>query len=160
MFLIVTGTPSSGKTKVARALAKKYKLKYIDVYKLIKENKLYSFYDRRLKSYVVDVSKLNIFLVKNFKDKDVIIDSHLSHELDKRYVDLCVVVKCDIKVLKRRLERRGYSKLKIRENLDAEIFDVCLVEAVENGHKIKIIDTSNGLKKKDLEIHFAISNSK
>ena len=31
---------------------------------------------------------------------------------------------------------------KIRTNLDCEIFDVCLVEALDKGHKVKIIDTS------------------
>ena len=43
--------------------------------------------------------------------------------------------------LKKRLEKRGYSKQKIRENMDAEIFDVCLNEAKEEGHKIKIVRT-------------------
>ena len=81
----------------------------------------------------------------------MVIDSHLSHYLDKKYVDLCVVVKCDIKVLKKRLEKKKYSKAKIRENLDSEILDVCLVEALENGHKIKVIDTTKGFKKKDIE---------
>jgi broad-specificity NMP kinase len=46
-----------------------------------------------------------------------------------------------LKKLKKRLEKRNYSKSKIRENLDAEIFDVCLVEAKEKGHKIKVIET-------------------
>lgn len=92
-------------------------------------------------------------MIKYTKEfKDVVIDSHLSHYLDKKYVDLCVVVKCNVMVLEKRLKKRGYSSLKIQENLDAEIFEVCLNEARENGHKVKIIDTSKGLKKKDLEI--------
>jgi len=37
-------------------------------------------------------------------------------------------------------------KRKIRENLDAEIFDVCLNEAKEKGYRIKIINTTKGLK--------------
>ena len=154
MFVvIVTGSVGAGKTKVARGIAKKYKLKYLDVGKLIKENKLYDKYDRKLKTYIVDTKKLNRFLIKLIKkDKNLIIDSHLSHFLDKKYIDLCVVVKCDISVLKKRLEVRKYSKAKIRENLDAEIFDVCLVEATEREHKIKVIDTSKGIKKKDLYI--------
>ena len=43
--------------------------------------------------------------------------------------------------LKKRLERRKYNKLKIQENLECEIFDVCLNEARELKHKIKIIYT-------------------
>ena len=57
---------------------------------------------------------------------DIIIDSHLSHYLPRKYVDLCIVTKCDIKVLKNRLKNKKYSKSKVRENLDAEIFDICL----------------------------------
>ena len=74
--------------------------------------------------------------------KLLVIDSHLSHYLPKKYVKLCVVTKCDLKVLKKRLEKRKYSKGKVRENLDAEIFDVCLNEAKELGHKVKVVDTT------------------
>ncbi len=154
MIIICTGTPGTGKTKVASKIAKMYKLKYVDVNKLIKKNKLYERYDRKLKTYIVDAKKLNKFLVDYIKksSKNLILDSHLSYYLDKKYVDLCVVVRCDIKVLKKRLEKRRYSNNKIRENLDAEILDVCLVEAKDNGYKIKIIDTTKGIKKKDLLI--------
>ena len=51
-----------------------------------------------------------------------------------------------VKGIKKRLVKRKYSKEKIRENLDAEILDVCLVEALENKHKVKVVDTTNGIK--------------
>jgi broad-specificity NMP kinase len=46
-----------------------------------------------------------------------------------------------LKKLKQRLKKRGYHKAKIEENLECEIFDVCLEEAKEAGHKVKIINT-------------------
>ena len=141
--IIVTGTPGTGKTKVSRKLAKKSG-KYIDVNKILDKYKLKERYDRKRKTWVVDVKKLNkilISLISKSKEK-LIIDSHLSHYLPKKYVSLCIVCKCDLKILKKRLERRGYSKSKIRENMDAEIFDICLNEAKEKGHKIKIVDTT------------------
>ncbi len=148
MIIIVTGVPGVGKTTFAIGLAKKLKYPYIDVHSLVKKYKLHEGYDRKSKSYIVDVSKLGKFLVKYIKDKDnLIIDSHLSHYLHPKYVDLCVVVKCDLRVLEKRLQKRGYGAAKIRENLDAEIFDVCLVEASEKGHKIKVVDTSSGVGK-------------
>ena len=148
MIIVVTGSSCVGKTKVAMAITEKYDLEYFDVYGFIKKNKIYDKYDRKWNSFLVDVEKLKKALVDVVKNKDnLVIDSHLSHYLDKKYVDLCVVVKCDIKILKKRLEKRKYSKLKIRENLDAEIFDTCLVEATEKGHNIKVIDTSKGFKK-------------
>ncbi|MAG19934.1 hypothetical protein CL618_00690 [archaeon] len=147
MIITVTGTPCTGKTKVSKELSKKYKLKYLDVNKLIEDEGLSEGYDRKLKSKIVDVKKLNKKLVEIIKEnKNLVIDSHLSHYLDKKYVDLCVVVKCGLEKLKKRLEKRKYSKKKIRDNLDSEIFDVCLVEALEKGHKIKVIDTTKGIK--------------
>lgn len=150
-LIIVTGSVASGKTTVAKKIAKKYKLEYVDLNSLIKKNKLYDFYDRKFKSYVVDVKKMNKFLRRYIEGKDLVIDSHLSHFLGKKYVDLCIVVKCDLKILRKRLEKRKYSKEKIKENLDAEIFDVCLEEAKEEGYKIKVVDGSRDLKSKDIE---------
>lgn len=142
-IIIVSGSVATGKTTVAKKLAKKYKAKYIDVNRLIKENKLYDSYDKKDKSYVVDIKKLNKFLISLIKksNESLVIDSHLSHYLPKKYVDLCVVVKCELKKLKKRLEKREYGKKKIKENLEVEIFDVCLTEAKERGHKIKIINS-------------------
>jgi len=144
MVIIVTGCPATGKTTIARKIAEKKKLRYIDVNQLIKDNKLYSYYSRKDMSYVVDVKKLNRFLIKLIKkDKDVVLDSHLSHYLPNKYVDECIVTKCNLKELKKRLEKRKYPNKKIRDNLDCEIFDVCHIEALENKHKVRIIDTSD-----------------
>lgn len=82
---------------------------------------------------------------KKIKD-GMIIDSHLSHYLPSKYVDLCIITKCNLKVLEKRLKKRRYSNKKIRENLDAEIFDVCLNEAKENNHEVFVVDTSKGIK--------------
>src|SRR3989344_1878067 len=144
MIIIVTGCPATGKTTVARKIAKSRKLKYIGVNQLINDNKLYSYYSKKDRSYVVDVKKLNKFLIGLIKkNKNLVIDSHLSHYLPSKYVDLCIVTKCNLKELKKRLERRGYSKEKIRANIDCEIFDVCYIECLENGHKVKVVDASN-----------------
>lgn len=147
MIIIISGSVGTGKTYIAKLISKKYKLKYIDVNRIIKYNKLYDSYHKKLKTYEVDIKKLNKVLIKLIKkENNLVIDSHLSHYLPKRYVDLCIITKCDLKTLKKRLEKRKYSKEKIRENLDAEIFDVCLTEAEEKGHRIKIIDSTKGFK--------------
>jgi len=147
-IIIVTGNVCTGKTTLAKILSKKYHAIYINVNELIKDFKLYSYYDKKDKAYVVDVKKLNKFLIKLIKNSknNLILDSHLSHYLPRKYVDLCYVTKCDLKILKKRLEKRKYSKEKIRENLDCEIFDVCLNEALENKHNIRIVDTNKGIK--------------
>src|SRR3989344_6262261 len=136
--IIVSGSVGAGKTTIAMNLAHKLKAVYVDVNSLVDEYGLSGGYDKKRKSKIVDVDKLNKVLIEMIKKskKRLIIDGHLSHFLPAKYVEKCYIVKCDLKELKKRLEERGYSKSKIRENLDAEIFDVCLEEAREVGHKI------------------------
>jgi len=175
--IIVTGVPGTGKTTLSKKLAKKLNFYYIDVNKIIKKYNISEGYDKKRKTKIVDVNKLNKALIKeinNYKKmiqstikkysintnsnnkieyiikknkikEGIIIDSHLSHYLPKKYVDLCIVTKCDLKVLEKRLKNKKYSKSKVRENLDAEIFDVCLNEAKENKHKTFVIDTTKGI---------------
>jgi len=148
--IIVTGTPGTGKTTIAKKIAKQYRFLYIDVPTLVKEHKLYEAYDKKRKCFVVDTKKFVYVIIKKLvdyrKEKGIIIDSHLAHYLPKKYVDLCIVTKCNLKMLKKRLEKRGYTRNKVRENLDCEIFDVCLTEAKKQRHKILIVDSSKRVK--------------
>ncbi len=143
-IILVTGSVATGKTTTAKEISRKTNCEYININELIKKNKIYDNYNRKLDSYEVKINKLNTFLIKLIKKNrnGLVLDSHLSHYIDSKYADLCVVCKCDIKMLKKRLEIRGYSEEKIRENLDSEIFDVCLVEALEKKHKVIIVDTT------------------
>ncbi len=141
--IIVTGTPGTGKTTVAMQLAKRLKYEYIDVNRIIKNEKLSEGYDRKRLCKIIDIKKLNRILGKIIKNskKKVVIDSHLSHHLPVELVDMCVVTKCNLKLLNMRLKKRKYPLNKIKENLQCEIFDVCLNEAHEKGHKTIIFDT-------------------
>ena len=178
--IAVTGTPGTGKTTIAKKLAKRLDFYYLDVNRFIKRNKLYEGYDKRRKTKIVDVRKLNKALmgfIKFFKNKNIenasllkarstrtliklnikkitnikknkqkikgiIIDSHLSHYLPRRYVDFCIVAKCDIKELNKRLKNKKFNKNKIQENLQSEIFDICHNEAIRRKHKVIIADTA------------------
>ena len=143
MIIIVSGTPGTGKTDFAKKLAKEKNLKYIDVNHLVKQHNLSEGYDKEKDTELIDIEKLNKVLIELIeKDDNLVIDSHLSHYLPKKYVDKCYITKCDLKELKKRLEKRDYSEQKIRENLDAEIFDTCRIEALEVGHDVEVVDTS------------------
>src|SRR3989344_6217143 len=141
--ICVSGSVGCGKTTISKELAKKINYQYLSLNELIKEKKLEGKHLKKFDSYEVDIKKLNKVVEKIIKNskKNLVIDGHMSHYLDKKYVDLCVVCKCDLIELKRRLEERKYNKDKIRENLDSEIFDVCLVEAFENKHKVLVVQT-------------------
>lgn len=142
--IIVTGTPGTGKTEIAKEVAKKLKFKYIDANDVIKKNNLSEKYDKKRNTYIVDENKLAKALIKVIKkEKNTVIDSHMSHFIEKKYVDLCIVTKCKIPELRKRMAKRKYSPLKIKENIDSELFDVCCNEAYENRHDLLIIDTTN-----------------
>ena len=150
--IVVTGTPGTGKTTLAKNLAQKLNFLYLDVNKIIFKYKLSEGYDNKRKTKIIDINKLNkrlILEIKNFKKqnkkfKGIIIDSHLSHYLPRKYVDICIVTKCGIKELNKRLKKKEFNKSKIQENVQAEIFDICYNEAKERKHKIILVDTTKG----------------
>ena len=153
--IIVTGTPCTGKTTLAKEIAKRFKFKYVDANKIVKDNDLSDGYDKERDCEIVDVKNLNRVLKAIIKEEyKVVIDSHLSHELPNDLVDLCIVTKCNLKELEKRLKERDYSKEKIRENLDSEIFDICFVEAKENNHEILIIETDMEIPWEELAKRF------
>ncbi len=155
--IIVTGSPGTGKTTLSKKLAEDIAFNYVDVTELIKEKGISDGYDNDKKCLIVDTKKLNKELINTIEKcdnsvKGIVIDSHLSHYLPSKYVDLCIVTKCELNVLKKRLEKRGYSDAKVRDNLDVEIFNVCFEEANKFGYKILIVDTSHGVDKNLLKL--------
>ena len=146
--ILITGTPGTGKTTLAKKLSLLLDYTYFDVNSYAKKAHIYSSYDKKRQSYVVDEAKLASSLIKvrqkalKTGSRGLIFDSHMSHFLPSKYADLCIVARCSLKALEKRLQGKGYSKAKVRENIDAEIFDTCLIEAREMGHKIVVFDTT------------------
>ena len=100
----------------------------------------------------MDIPKLNKFLIDliNKSEENLILDSHLSHYLPKSYVDICIVTVCDIDILSKRLKKRKYSKNKISDNLEAEIFKYCLLESKKNKHNVLVVDASKRVELKGI----------
>ncbi len=155
--ICISGTPGTGKTSLAKLLSRELGFPILDVKRFIKEKDLSAGYDKKRRCDIVDIKILTKELVQEIKKtkkvhdpKGIIIDSHLSHYLPKRLVTLCIITRCSLKELELRLKKRKYSKEKIRENLDSEIFDTCQIEARELGHVVYVIMTTKGIKKQDL----------
>jgi adenylate kinase len=149
--IIITGTPGTGKSSLAKKLCSKFKFKYINVNNIIQKSKAQEGYDEKRKTKIINVDKLIKSLVDEIKNskiksKGIIIDSHLSHDIPAEYVDLCIVTRCSLKDLYKRLKNRRYPESKIRENIEAEIFEICSLESKKNNHKIIEIDTTKSLK--------------
>jgi adenylate kinase len=155
--ILITGTPGTGKSSLAKELSLSTHWKVLDLKKFVQKHTLAVGYDRERKSQIVDSGRLARELVK-FIDAyrqshdggrrpsgpvhGLIIEGHMSHFLPVEHADTCIVTKTHISELNRRLMSRRYHKAKIRENLESEIFDICLEEARNAGHRIMVIDTT------------------
>ncbi|HLD12663.1 MAG TPA: adenylate kinase family protein [Candidatus Nanoarchaeia archaeon] len=146
--IIVTGTPGTGKTALAKTIAQQLGATYIDIKKLIKPYHLAEGYDKNMQSYTITKEKLvNVLInVINASKKILVIDGHLSHYLPKKYVQTCIVTTCTLPLLQRRLKKRNYTPSKIKENLEAELCNACLGEARDQNHNIIIVDTTHNPK--------------
>ena len=149
--VIITGSVGSGKTTLANKLRKVLKYKHLHVDTLLRQHNLKDDYDKKRKCHVIDTKELNKILLQEIKEakdeKGVIIDSHLAHHLPKKGVDTCIVTICKIEKLATRLKKRKYHQQKIKENIECEIFHVCLDEARKRHKKVIVIDTTNGVNK-------------
>lgn len=146
MIIAITGTPGTGKTTLAKKLAKKLDYPILDVNEFIKEHEdVVLEYDKERETKIVEENMLIDLIVEHIKTEgilDLIVESHLAHYLPSKVVGKCLVLSCDLKKLKERLEERGYNELKIKENLEAETFDTILQESMDEGHDVIQIDTS------------------
>ena len=153
MIIAVSGTPATGKSTIAKLLAKKLKYKYIDLNEMAKEKNLYAGYDEKRKVKIVDIGLIEK-AVKEMEG-DLILDSHYSHEIKN---DLTVILRTNPGELRERMGKKGWPKEKIEENVQAEIMEVCKTEAFELGRKVLEIDTTG--KKPEQVVGEIMSNVK
>src|SRR3989344_5814218 len=75
--ICVSGCVCCGKTKYSKKLAKEKNYEYIDLNKVIDDNKLKDKYDKKRKTWEVDVSKLKKVLVKLIKNSKKNLDTEI-----------------------------------------------------------------------------------
>ena len=147
--IAVTGTPGTGKTYLSKRLSSHLGFEYIDLNSLARDSGWVDGYDEGRACDIIDEGKLRDGIAPFLEEKaqsgkkGLVLDSHMAHLIPKGLVSLCIVVRCPLPLLKGRLEARGYTASKVRENLDSEIFDVCLVEAAEEGHDVLEMSSSD-----------------
>lgn len=136
MIIAVSGTPGVGKTAVAKLLAEKLGYTYVDLKKFAIEHGIDEIKGDELE---VEIDELSYFIEKELKGKNVVLDGHLSHLMP---ADQVIILRLHPKIVGERLKERGYSREKISENVEAELVDVCLVEAVDEHENVIEVDTT------------------
>ncbi|WP_081422769.1 adenylate kinase family protein [Methanococcus maripaludis] len=141
MIIAITGTPGVGKSTVSKLLFEKLQLKgndiaCINITEIVSKEGFYLEKDVEMDSFVVDFDKLNDY-IQSIKKEDLILDGHVSHYLNPDYI---VVLRANPLLIKNRLESRKYLPKKVKENVEAELLDVCLIESIEKNDESKIFE--------------------
>jgi len=132
--IIVTGTPGTGKTTFAKKLAKEIGVDYVALTQFVSERKLYTGFDRERGSRVVNLARVHASLNRLLLQtrRPTIVDTHIPEGIiPKGLVKLVFVLRCHPRILERRLSKKKWKQNKIRENVLAEMLDVCLINAVK-----------------------------
>ncbi len=136
MLVAVTGTPGTGKSSSCEVLGHRGYV-VVDLDRVAREGQFIVGRDEARQTDEVDVDALRENL--RVPAKIAFLHSHYAHEMD---VDLAVVLRCSPRVLRRRLESRGWPSAKVQENVEAEAIDVITQQAVERLPLVYEIDTT------------------
>ncbi len=140
-IIVVSGTPGTGKTLLAKRLAEKLRACYVNLSNVVIEKKLYIEYDADRNTFVVDEERVREYLRRMAQECElIIVDSHYGEISPKELVDKIIVLRLDPVELEKRLKDRGWSRNKIKENVQAEILGVCTVNALEEHGEDKVFE--------------------
>ncbi|MDN5357142.1 MAG: adenylate kinase [Candidatus Methanomethylophilaceae archaeon] len=140
MIIAITGTPGTGKSELGKELARRNH-NVIFLSGFIRENGLLGEYEPETGSCDVETEELDRALAGYVRSSETYYaEGHLSHFLT---CSAAIVLRCSPEVLAGRLEARGYSQEKVRENVQAEVLDVILCEAGSPGTSVYELDSTS-----------------
>jgi adenylate kinase len=130
-----------GKKTIAPLVAKSLKAVCIGINELAEYGNSQSFSGEDVE---VDTEALRRTISAKLSGKAVIYGHLLPHVLPKAKASNVFVLRCDPKILKKRLATRGYSRLKLTENVEAELIGLVSAESFQAFGKEKTfeIDTT------------------
>ena len=134
MIIAITGTPGTGKIRVCTALG----LEYVDLNRVIAEQGFYTGVDTERGCLIADLTRLKEYVRKADREL-LVIEGHLAHFMTP---DAAIVLRADPEVLADRLTKKGFPPQKIKENVEAEVLDIILAEAVELCDVVYEVDTT------------------
>lgn len=146
--IVITGTPEVGKSSISKALASKINAQVISIGELVKKEGLYSGVDKKRDTLIADVDKISerINEIISNASTDIIVEGHFAVDVaPSEKIEITFVLRRSPEELETIFKERSYKEKKIRENLAAEILDVCLYDSVKKYgiNKVCEIDVSS-----------------
>ena len=74
------------------------------------------------------------------EERDIVLDTHLVEASPPEKTLIAIVLRLDPEELLKRLLKRGYPHIKVRENVESEIIDACLWSAVKHLGREKVFE--------------------
>ncbi len=130
--IAVSGSPGTGKTEIAEILAEEIGASLISIKETIEKEKVKFRWDRRRKSKVIDPKDLQPAVSRSLNEGWNVVEGLLAHLLKW---DVLIVLRCNPRVLKKRLEKRKWGEQKVLENVAAEALGVITFEALQRKKK-------------------------
>ena len=149
-FIIISGTPGTGKTTISNHLCNYVNAEVISLNKLILERNYVLEYDDERETSIVDEVKLNKNMeriIEDYSSKSsdyLIIESHFTDVISESFMDFIIILRCHPDELYKRLKKRGYKKKKIIENIQSEILGSSVNYFIEKNLNLQLyeIDTT------------------
>lgn len=147
MLVAITGTPGVGKTAVSSILLQR-EYEVVELNEKAKDGDFVAGIDKKRDSKIIDVDRLNKFVEETYKGQNLVfIEGHLSHLL--KCMDKIIVLRCHPKELKKRLKNKNWREEKNKENIESEILDIILCEAIDIHSKENIFEIDTTKKSVD-----------
>jgi adenylate kinase len=145
--ILVGGSPGTGKTMVAKILGSKLSVEVISLGQLADEYGCITAEDKARNTGIINEDCLVDALVEltSDKSKSFIIEGHYIDLVPSSTVEWVFILRTHPETLKERLSKRDYSNEKVNENVEAEVFGVCQMDALDSFGESKVyeIDTTN-----------------
>lgn len=142
--ILITGTPCVGKTTVAQALAAKLDALNLNLTELAIRENLILGKDKKRNSIIVNEKKMKQRirnLIETCEEDNIIVDGHYAvNVVASKLASHVFVLRRNPLELRKLMEQSGFSGAKLWENLESEILDVCLIDALNVQDKEKVCE--------------------
>jgi adenylate kinase len=151
LLIVLTGVPGVGKSTVAELLASRLEGVHIDLSILTEKAGLITGWDEDRRTSIADLERIKQRLTRTIdvSNKPLIVEGHFASDVvPKDEPSFIFVLRKAPWKLKEDLKSRGYEEEKVRENVEAELLDVCLVDSLETygAERVCEIDVTNHTK--------------